>query len=320
MRALVGAEDDADVRALLGCLNPCTDFAGVGGDRPFDDGCADVAAVSGGVRGRVASFFLLGVVAGRFVGADGQGVDWADGVLQVLPPDLGDQGDGGAQDDGNAAAGRQCFDDAQRNTGLAGAARQDDFAAGLACRQSAAGALDVVLENADGGGDGFILHTRLGLACRLRCIRFAVGARLFVLSVALIQQVGVDVDGLDGAVNAAHGESLTGLLTEGRFAVDDQPAFRPERVGRCVCKRVQFAFLDCYGYAVVETPGLALDGNVTSVTAPHGYDVDADVLMGGAGEDRFAVRPFRPGPAAGDVPFLDVGADGCGEVFQPFAA
>ena len=48
----------------------------------------------------------------------------------------------------------------------------------------------------------------------------------------------------------------------------------------------------------------------------HGHDVDADVLIGGAGGYNFAVRPFRSGPAPGDVPLLDVRTDGCGEVLR----
>ena len=136
------------------------------------------------------------------------------------------------------------------------------------------------------------------------------------LSAALAQQVCVDVDGLDGTFNAGHGESLLGLRAEGSFAVGDQPAFRPEWVGRCVRKGVKFAFLDCCRYAIFEAAGLALDGNVSCVATSHGHDVDADVLIGGAGGYNFAVRPFRSGPAPGDVPLLDVRTDGCGEVLR----
>ena len=106
MCALVGAKDDSNVLSLFGCLNPFADCAGVSRDRPLDGGCAEVAAVSGGVFERVALVFLLGVVAGRFVGTDGQCVDAAPGVLQVLTPDLSDQGDGGAQYDGYVSSGR----------------------------------------------------------------------------------------------------------------------------------------------------------------------------------------------------------------------
>ena len=67
-------------------------------------------------------------------------------------------------------------------------------------------------------------------------------------------------------------------------------------------KGVQFSFLDCYRYALLEAAGLALNGNVTTVTASHGNDVDADVLIGGAGERRFPFGPFRPGPALCEVP------------------
>ncbi len=98
--ALVGAEDDADLVSVLSALHPGTDFRRVGGDLALDLGFTDVAVVQRRVGGGVPRAFFLWIVAGGFVGADGQCSDVVlCGCLEVLAPDLRHQRDGRAQDD-----------------------------------------------------------------------------------------------------------------------------------------------------------------------------------------------------------------------------
>ena len=102
--ALVSAENDADAGGV-GCplLNPGGDFGRVGSNFALDFGCADIAVVQRWVQGGVAGAFFGRVIAGGFVGADGQGAQGDGGVLEVFAPDLRDQGDGGAHHDGELA-------------------------------------------------------------------------------------------------------------------------------------------------------------------------------------------------------------------------
>ena len=59
-------------------------------------------------------------------------------MLQILAAYLRDEGDGGAKDDRQFALRRQLLYDAQRDARFAGSAWENDFAARLTNRQSAA--------------------------------------------------------------------------------------------------------------------------------------------------------------------------------------
>ena len=265
--ALVGAEDDADGAAgVLPLLDPVGDFGRVGGDPAFYFGGADIAVVQGGVGGGVAGAFLFGVVAGGFVGADGQGADGAGGVLQVLAPDLRHQRNGRAKHNGQLAVRRQLLYDAEGDAGFAGAAGQDDFAPRLAHRQPAAVGLFMFPQDADALGDGLVLHTGAGLPGGGGRVGLAVGAGFRGRGGVLLgEQVGVDVDQLDGA-GAGHLGGPAGVVADAVVAVGDEPAFRPEVAGGGGNELVQFAFVDFVAPAVgVQLAGLALDGDVPVV-------------------------------------------------------
>lgn len=123
-------------------------------------------------------------------------------------------------------------------------------------------------------------------------------------------EVGVDVDLFDGAGRVAHWQDLFGVPADAVVAVGDDPAFRPEGVVQGGGEFVNFGFVDVGAPAVfVQLAGFALDGDMLPVGAAHGDGIDADVLLGSAGEVGIALRPFGPAPAAGDVPFADVGRD-----------
>ena len=153
------------------------DFRRVGGDLALYLGGADVAVVQCGIIGSVACALFLGIVAGGLVRTDGQGADGRVGLLEVLAADLGDQGDGWAEHDGQFACRREFLGDAQGDAGLAGAAGQDDLAAGLAHWKAAAFGLFMFLENPHAFGDGLVLHAGLGLPAFLAVeAGIAVGA------------------------------------------------------------------------------------------------------------------------------------------------
>ena len=321
--ALIGAEDDADLAAAPSAADPCGDVRRVGGDLALYLVGADVAVVQRRVFGGVARAFFSGVVAGGLVGADGQRSDALRGVLQVLAPDLRHQRDGRAQDDRQFAGRRQFLDDAQGNAGFAGAAGQDDLAAGLASGQAAAVRAFMRAEYPHAFGDGLGLHAGLGLpplfafgtGLAVRAV-FVAGERrrLFLLAV----QVGGDVDHLHGL--GVHRQGFLDVAARRVVAVGDDPAFRPKVAGRSAGEAVDLRLVDGMAVAVfVELPGLALDGDVFAVAAANRDAVDADVLSRGAGESGVPLRPFGPGPAFGDVPFPDAGRRARGDVFEPLA-
>ncbi len=155
--------------------------------------------------------------------------------------------------------------------------------------------------------------------------RFAVGGRIGGGSVVggecggLLAQVGGDVDDLDRAL-AVHRCGLQGVIGNGVVAVGDKPAFCPEFGRGCAGEAVDFVLGDGVAFAVcVEAAGLALNRDMRAVAASDGDDVDADVLVRGAGEFGFALGPVRPVVAFGDVPLADVGAGVDCDVFEPGA-
>ena len=158
MSALVGTEDHVQLGVIPAVLDPSRYFLGVGGDVPLHLRGACVAHVRRGVVGSAFPAFLIRVISCGFVGADGEGADGVPGVLEILSPYLGDEGDGGAQDDGEPSRRREFFRDAEGDAGLARAAWQDDFAAGLAWWQTAASGVLVFSEDADAFRYGFPLH------------------------------------------------------------------------------------------------------------------------------------------------------------------
>ena len=102
--ALVSAENDADTGRVGRPLpDPGGDFGRVGSNFALDFGCADIAVVQRWVQGGVTGAFLGRVIAGGFVGADGQGAQGDGGLLQVFPPNLRHQGDRGGHHDGELA-------------------------------------------------------------------------------------------------------------------------------------------------------------------------------------------------------------------------
>jgi len=120
-------------------------------------------------------------------------------VLKIFAPDLGNESDGRAENDGQFASRGQLFDDAKRNPGLAGSAGKNDLAARLACRQAAALGLLVLFQDADTLSNDLVLHTGFGLDSW-----FAVGvwqtvrALLMYEGIPLLSQINGNVDHLDG--------------------------------------------------------------------------------------------------------------------------
>ena len=96
-------------------------------------------------------------------------------------------------------------------------------------------------------------------------------------------------------------------VVESVIAVGNQPP---------LCVQFVFAFryeagdilpVDVIAASVfVQLPGFALDCYKGSIGAVDGYGVYAVVLACGFREETLPVRPFRPHPAMGNVPVLDV--------------
>ncbi len=188
--------------------------------------------------------------------------------------------------------------------------------------QAAAVRLFVLPEYPHAFGDGLGLHTGFGspplFAFRTGSAVVAVLAGGRDLLLLLAVQVGGDVDHLHGL--AVHRQGFLDVAARRVVAVGDDPAFRPKVVGRGAGEAVELLFVDGVSTTVfVELPGFALDGNVFAVAAANRDAVNADILIRGAGEFGFPVRPFSPGPAFGNIPFPDVGSCMHGYVFEPLA-
>ena len=225
MAALVRAEDDVELKAALTLAYPVGDFRRVGGHLALHFGGADVAVVDGGVVDDASGALLRGVVAGGFVGADGEGPDGCFGVLEEFAPDLGDEGYGWAEDDGELPLRGKLLDDAERDSGLACPARKDELAAGLTRGEAAAVGLFVLPEDADALGDGLVLHAGAGLPTRLMVrVGLAVWAFLGREGAELLHEVVVDIHHLDG-LRLRHGSHR--VVAQWGVAVRDNPALSP---------------------------------------------------------------------------------------------
>ena len=332
--ALVSAENNADLPAIrprrlrlpLTLPDPVGNGGGVGSNQALDFRCADIAVVGGGFQGGVARTFLFGVVAGGLVGADRQRAQGDGGVLQVFAPQLRHQRNGRAQHDGQLPRRRQFLDDTQRNAGLAGAARQNDFAPRLADGQAAAAGLLVFPQDADALRHRLILHTLAGLAGRRFAInsngvvRGAMRARFRGGGAVLGKQVGVNVNQLERALRVGNECQLPGAVAEAVVAVGNQPAFCPELIGGGSNELVQLILADVGAPpGGVQLPRLALDGDIAAVAAADGHGVNADVRLFDAGEMVLPRRPVGPVPAMGNIPIPQMRAGGDGNILQPGA-
>ena len=107
------------------------------------------------------------------------------GVLQILAPYLGDERYRGTQHDGQFARRREFFYDAERYASLSRSAGQDDSAASLSYRQSAALRAFLFPEYANAIGDSFVLHTSLRLNSLITAFTCLGVFALFVLEISL---------------------------------------------------------------------------------------------------------------------------------------
>ena len=330
MAALVSAKDDAEGFLPRALLDPAADFRRFSSNLALDFGGADIAVVGGGILDGVDALLPFGVIAfvvpgGGFIGTDGQGAQVFGAVLEIFPADLGDEGNGGAKDDSQAAGRSKFLDNPQGDAGFAGPAGQDDFAAGLA-GGIAVGIRGggVFLQDADAGGHRLGLHCGFGLARRRFGIRIRWARELGFGrggGLPLLQNIGVDVDQFDRPVLVGHIRHLAGVVAHAVVAVGHQPALGKEGVDRGGGEPVDLIFCDVVAVAGgVQLAGFALDRNGLPVRTAAGDDVDADVDLIRTGKPVFPFRPGGPTPSLGNIPFLEVGRDGDGQLLQPGAA
>ena len=317
--ALVGAKDDADAPTMLAIADPLGDFSRVRGDFPLYHGGADVAVVQGRIGGGVAGAFLCGIIACGHIGAHGQRPQSAMCVLKVLPANLCHQCDGRTEHYGQFALRCQLLDDAKGDASLARAAGEDDLPPRLADGQPAAVRLGVFLQNPDTLGNGLSLHARLGSRSPF-VVRIGGAVRAFLIgwgALLLLQVVG-DVDQLNWL--AGHREDLLGVVTQRVVAIGDNPALCPEVIRRSASELVGFTFLYRSAVAaIVQLPGLALDGDVLANTTADRYRINPYVLLGGGGKVSIPLRPFCPKVALVDVPLPYVGTRLGSKVLEPGA-
>ena len=314
--ALVGAEDHADPLVVAARDDPAGDLLGAGRDHALHLGGADIACVLRRIE-RATLLALLGrVVARGPVRAHCQRPHLPISVLKELSPQLRHQSNRRAQHHRQLAGPGQALDDPQRHAGLAGPAREDDPAPRLAPGQAARVRLGVLAQEVDAALDRLALHARSGLdGVAVAAVR-AVHVVLAGVARSLRRRVGGQVDELDRP--AANLDGAQCRLVERRRAVGRQPPRGEEVVRGARGELGDLVLADLRpGSVGIEPPSLALDRDGSTVGAPHGHKVDADVLVGRVREEVPALGPVGPLVARFDVPVSQQRGNLGGQVLQP---